>query len=134
MYGMGDLSMNKMPSEEDTSLKEYLESSITQITKAMGEKAKVEGTITIELTTGISKGKGGGLRISVLNIGAEVSEHEVQKIVIPVKILSERDRLTEEYLLNIVKRDLKTKSYLRELPGTTLGLLGFYLKKGDGTR
>lgn len=125
--------MDRMPSEEDTSLKEYLESTITQITEAMGEKAKVEGTITIEITTGVSRGKGGGLRISVLNIGAEVSEHEVQKIVIPVKILSERDRVTEEFMLKVAERDLEKQSYLRMAPGTSLALLGLDMKRSEKT-
>ena len=58
--------------------------------------ARVDGTINIEMSTVLQNEKGGGIRIEVLNLGAKVSENQVHKINIPIRILTETGKAVED--------------------------------------
>lgn len=77
-------------------IKEYIDSALKQIKDALPEDARVDGTINIEMSTVLEKEKGGGLKINVLNLGAKVSENQIHKINIPIRILTETGKAVEK--------------------------------------
>ena len=77
-------------------IKDYIISAITQIRDALPEDTRVDGIVTVEMSTVLQKEMGGGIRIEVLNLGAKVSENQVQKITIPIRILTETGKAVEE--------------------------------------
>ena len=79
-------------------IKDYIESALAQIKDALPDDARVDGIINIEMSTVAQKGQGGKLNISVLNYGSDVSEHQTQKITIPIRILSDVGKAVEESL------------------------------------
>lgn len=86
------------PSDVGSPIKEYISSALKQIKDALPEDARVDGTINIEMSTVLQKEKGGGIRIEVLNLGAKVSENQIHKINIPIRILTETGKAVEEAL------------------------------------
>ncbi len=83
-------------SDIGSPIKEYIESALRQIKDALPEDARVDGNINIEMSTVLQKEKGGGLKINVLNLGAKVSENQIHKINIPIRILTEAGKAVEE--------------------------------------
>jgi hypothetical protein len=77
-------------------IKEYISSALKQIKDALPDDARVDGTINIEMSTVLQKEKSGGIRIEVLNLGAKVSENQVHKINIPIRILTETGKAVED--------------------------------------
>lgn len=77
-------------------IKDFISSAIAQIKDALPEDARVEGIVNVEMSTVLQKEKGGGIRIEVLNLGAKVSENQVQKITIPIRILTESGKAEED--------------------------------------
>ena len=84
------------PTDIGSPIKDYNSSAITQIKDALPEDARVDGIVNVEMSTVLQKEKGGGIRIEVLNLGAKVSENQVQKITIPIRILTESGKAVEE--------------------------------------
>ncbi len=76
-------------------IKDFISSAITQIKNALPDDARVDGIVNIEMSTVLQREKGGGIRIEVLNLGAKVSENQVQRITIPIRILTESGRAVE---------------------------------------
>lgn len=77
-------------------IKDYIGSAINQIKEALPEDARIDGIIKVELSTVLQKEKGGGIRIEVLDLGAKVSENQIQKITIPIKILTESSKAIDD--------------------------------------
>lgn len=86
------------PIDIGSPIKEFISSAIIQIKDALPEDARVDGIINIEMSTVLQNEKGGGIRIEVLNFGAKVSENQVQKITIPIRILTESGKAVESAL------------------------------------
>ncbi len=84
------------PTDIGSPIKDYISSAIAQIKDALPEDARVDGIVNVEMSTVLQKEKGGGIRIEVLNLGAKVSENQVQKITIPIRILTEAGKAVEE--------------------------------------
>ncbi|WP_048110837.1 hypothetical protein [Methanoregula formicica] len=81
--------------EGGDSIKEFIDPALVQIREAVSTNAIVGGTIVFEMSTYIQKDKSGKLDIKVLNIGQDVSSHQIQKITIPIKILTESEKAVE---------------------------------------
>jgi hypothetical protein len=79
-------------------IKDYIQSAIQQIKEALPEDARVDGIINIEMSTYLEHNKGGGIQISVLTLGTKISENQVHKISIPIRILTETGKAVEEAL------------------------------------
>jgi hypothetical protein len=86
--------MTNNPENGDT-IKEFIDSALTQIQDATSKNAMVNGSIIFEMSTYIQKDNSGKIDIKVLNIGQDVSSHQIQKITIPVKILTESEKAVE---------------------------------------
>lgn len=102
-----------------SSIKDYLSSAIEQIKDALPEDARVDGIINVEMSTVLQKEKGGGLRIEVLNLGAKVSENQIHKITIPVRILTETGKAVEEALKAEAKAKIVTAEKITKQMGRT---------------
>ena len=89
-----------MPTSGPTStpIKDFIQSALFQIKEALPSDARIDGIINIELSTVVQKGKGGKFDITVVNLGAEISENQTQKLSIPVRILTETGRSVEAAL------------------------------------
>lgn len=91
-------------------IKEYISSAIKQIREALPEDVRVDGIVNIEMSTILQREKGGGLRIEVLNLGLKVSEDQIHKITIPIRILTETGKAVEE----AVKAEAEAKKLAAE--------------------
>jgi len=82
--------------EIGTPIKDYIESATTQIKNSLTKDIGIAGIVNIEMSTVLQKEKGGGIKIKVLNLGTKVSENQIQKITIPLKIMTDSDKAMEE--------------------------------------
>lgn len=87
-----------MSEEIGAPIKEYIQSTLKQIKDALPDDARVDGIINIEISTIMERNKGGGIQISVLTVGAKVSENQTHKITIPIRILTETGLAVEAAL------------------------------------
>jgi len=78
-----------MSDTTSTPIKDFIESALSQIKEALPSDARIDELINIELTTVVQHEKGGKFNINVVSVGAEVSENQIQKISIPIRILTE---------------------------------------------
>lgn len=88
--------MNEIEDSIGSPIKTYIKSIISQVQDALPENARVDGTLTIEMSTVLSEEKGGALKIEVLNIGAKVAESHVHKVTIPIRILTDTGKAVEK--------------------------------------
>jgi len=68
------------------------------------------------LSTVVQKGKGGKFDITVVNLGAEISENQTQKLSIPIRILTETGLSVEAALKakqNLKNVNLKQRELLQ---------------------
>lgn len=68
-----------------SSISEFIKSTLTQIQEGLPGGAKIDGQIRFEMSTVVQRDKGGNLGISVLNLGADVSENQTQKVTLAIK-------------------------------------------------
>ncbi len=87
--------MGEPTTDIGSPIKDFISSAINQIKEALPEDSRVDGIINVEMSTILQKEKGGGIRIEVLNLGAKVSENQVQRITIPIRILTESGKAVE---------------------------------------
>ena len=76
-------------SESTSPIKDFIQSALSQINGAIPKNARIEGVIKFEISTVVQKEKNGGIDISVINLGANISENQIQKIIIPIQILTD---------------------------------------------
>lgn len=81
--------LDNSTSSATSAIKDFIESTLTQIKAALPDDARIDGVINIEMSTIVQKEIGGGLDIRVINLGADVSENQTQKITIPIRLLTE---------------------------------------------
>ena len=98
------------PVDIGSPIKDYISSAINQIKEALPEDAEIDGIIKVELSTVLQKEKGGGIKIEVLNLGAKVSENQIQKITIPIKISSESSKAVDD----AIKAEAEAKKAVAE--------------------
>ena len=89
-----------------TPLTDYLQSVLQQIKTALPEEAIVDGIVNIEVSTIVQHDETGGLRIAVLNFGSDASENQIQKITIPIRILTDTGQAVEKALKAKAEADL----------------------------
>jgi hypothetical protein len=89
-----------------TPLTDYLQSVLQQIKAALPEEAIVDGIVNFEVSTVVQHDGTGGLRIAVLNFGADTSENQIQKITIPIRILTDTGEAVEKALKAKAEADL----------------------------
>ena len=80
-------------SKDSTSpIKDYLQTTLTEIKSGLPSDFAINGTIVLEISTVVQKDKKGGVNISILNLGANVSSNQIQKMTIPIKMLSDKEK------------------------------------------
>jgi len=85
-----------MVEEVGSPIKEYISSTLKQIKDSLPEDARADGIVNIEISTITQKNKEGGVDIKVVNFGADVSQQQIHKITIPIRILTETGKMIEE--------------------------------------
>lgn len=80
-----------MSDQSTSSIDEYINTTLSQIRKGIPEGAVIDGSIRFEMATVGQKDKGGKLDISIINVGAAVSESQTQKVSFAVKYLTETE-------------------------------------------
>ena len=78
----------QIPGDSASPIKDFIQSALTQIKEAIPADARIEGVIEIELSTVVQKGEDGGLDICIINFGTDVPQNQIQKITIPIQILT----------------------------------------------
>jgi hypothetical protein len=78
----------QIPGDSASPIKDFIQSALTQIKEAIPADARIDGIIKIEMSTVVQKGEDGRLEIGVIPFGADVHENQVQKITIPIQILT----------------------------------------------
>ena len=84
-----------MPDPSITSVTEFILTSIKQIQDGLPQGAIIEGSIKFDMATFVQREKNGGLDISVLNFGTNVSGNQTQRVSVSIKILSDADIIHE---------------------------------------
>ena len=105
--------MSNNESDNGTPIKDYIESAIAQIKSSLPADARVEGTVDIEISTFLEKGKDGGFNIKVLNLGAKVSESQIHRITVPIKIVTETDLIKEEAERAVAEAKKRAATHIR---------------------
>ena len=84
-----------MSDPSTTPVTEFIQSSIKQIQDGLPQGARIKGPIKFDMATFVQKEKNGGLDISVLNFGTNVSENQTQRVSVSIKILSDAEIIHE---------------------------------------
>ena len=100
---------------EDNSIENFISTALTQIKSALPPDAKTDGIIIIEMSTVILKDKSGKFDIKVLNFGAEAAQNQIQKITIPIRILSGSEKMMEEAKIAKAKADIASAEHGRKM-------------------
>jgi hypothetical protein len=67
-----------------------------QIKESQNEHVLVGGIVEVEVSTTTTQEKGGKFKIHIIEAGKSVSGHEVQKIKIPLRVVSETYKKIQE--------------------------------------
>jgi len=84
-----------MSDPSTTPVIEFIQSSIKQIQDGLPEGAIIKGPIKFDMATFVQKEKNGGLDISVLNLGTDIPENQIQRVSVSIKILSDAEIIQE---------------------------------------
>ena len=85
-----------MSDQATSSIDEYISTTLSQIQKGLPSGTILDGSVRFEMATVGQKDKGGKLAISIVNVGASVSESQTQKVVFAVKYPSPAEIAEEE--------------------------------------
>lgn len=107
-----------------TPIKDYIQSALFQIKEALPDDARVDGIINIEMSTVVQKGRGGKVDISVINYGSDASEHQTQKIMIPIRLLTDAGKAVEDALKAKAESDKAGATFERRMAEVKTAALG----------
>jgi len=113
------------PIATTTSIKDFIQSALTQIKESLPDDARIDGIINMKITTIVQREKGGGIDLKVLDWGADASTSQTQEITIPIRILTDTGMMLEktmkaEFESRIAKAETEKK--LEELKASKIGV------------
>jgi len=103
-----------MSTPSTSPVRDYVSSTISQIQDGIPKGGRIAGQIQFELCTVSQSGKGGKIDVGILNLGADASAQQTQKVTFAINFPSAAEIATESAIKAKAEYDKVYNEKIRE--------------------